>query len=58
MLQKLLTYARKLDPKDEVEQYATEVQTEMLVRIAVSAAFEAWRSGSTVHTVSMFLLKM
>jgi hypothetical protein len=43
MLQKLLIYATTLDPKDEVEQHATGVQTQMLVRIAVSAAFEAWR---------------
>ena len=43
MLQKLLIYATRLDPKDEVEQHATGVQTQMLVRIAVSAAFEAWR---------------
>lgn len=43
MLQKLLIYATKLDPKNEVEQHATGVQTQMLVRIAVSAAFEAWR---------------
>ena len=43
MLQKLLIYATKVDPKDEVEQHATGVQTQMLVRIAVSAAFEAWR---------------
>ena len=37
MLQKLLIYATRLDPKDEVEQHATGVQTQMLVRIAVSA---------------------
>jgi hypothetical protein len=43
MLQKLLTYATRLDPKGEVEPHATGVQTQMLVRIAVSAAFEAWR---------------
>jgi hypothetical protein len=43
MLQKLLTYATRLDPKDEVEPHATGAQTQMLVRIAVSAAFEAWR---------------
>jgi hypothetical protein len=43
MLQKLLIYATRLDPKEEVEQHATAVQTQMLVRIAVSAAFEAWR---------------
>jgi hypothetical protein len=43
MLQKLLIYATRLDPKDEVEQHATGVQTQMLVRIAVSLAFEAWR---------------
>jgi hypothetical protein len=34
---KLLIYATRLDPKDEVEQHATGVQTQMLVRIAVSA---------------------
>src|SRR5262249_17769015 len=43
MLQRLLIYATRLDPKDEAEQHATGVQTQMLVRIAVSAAFEAWR---------------
>jgi hypothetical protein len=43
MLQKLLIYATRLDPKDEVEEHATGVQTQMLVRIAVSAAFQAWR---------------
>jgi hypothetical protein len=43
MWQKLLIYATKLDPEGEIEQHATGVQTQMLVRIAVSAAFESWR---------------
>jgi hypothetical protein len=43
MLQKLLVYSTKLNPKSEVEQFATGVQPQMLVRIAISAAFEAWR---------------
>jgi hypothetical protein len=41
MFEKLLIFATKLDPKDEVEQYATGVQTQMLVRLAVSAVFES-----------------
>jgi len=41
MFEKLLIFATKLDPKEEIEQYATAVQTQMLVRLAVSAVFES-----------------
>ena len=41
MFEKLLIFATKLDPKNEVEQYTTGVQTQMLVRLAVSAVFES-----------------
>jgi hypothetical protein len=43
MLQKLLFFATQNDPEHEVEQHAAAVQTQMLVRLAVGAAFEAWR---------------
>jgi hypothetical protein len=41
MFEKLLIFATKLDPETEVEQFATGVQTQMLVRLAVSAMFES-----------------
>jgi hypothetical protein len=47
MFQKLLTYATKLNPKEEIEQHATGVQTHMLVRLAVGAVSEAWRVVTT-----------
>jgi len=34
--EKLLIFATTLDSKNEVEQYTTGVQTQMLVRLAVS----------------------
>ena len=42
MLQKLLTFATNRTPADEVEQHATGVQTQMLVRLTVGALNEAW----------------
>jgi hypothetical protein len=43
MFEKLLIFATTLDSKNEVEQYTTGVQTQMLVRLAVSAVFESLR---------------
>lgn len=43
MFEKLLIFATKLDPKNEVEQNATSAQTQMLIRFAVSAVFESLR---------------
>jgi hypothetical protein len=41
MFEKLLIFATTLDSKNEVEQYTAAVQTQMLVRLAVSAVFES-----------------
>ena len=41
MFQKLLVFSTRLQPADEVEQHTTGVQTQMLVRLAASAMFEA-----------------
>jgi hypothetical protein len=43
MLQKILVFATKLDPAEEVQAHSSAVQTQMLVRLAAAAAFEAWR---------------
>jgi len=43
MLQKILVLSTNGDPKTEVEQIASAVQTQMLVRLTLSAAYEAWR---------------
>ena len=42
MLQKLLHFATNRTPPEEIEQYATGVQTQMLVRLTVGALNEAW----------------
>jgi hypothetical protein len=41
MFEKLLMFATRLDPEAEIEQHATGVQSQMLVRLAVGAVFEA-----------------
>lgn len=43
MFEKLLIFATTLDSKNEVEQHTTGVQTQMLVRLAVSAVYESLR---------------
>lgn len=43
MFEKLLIFATTLDSKNEVEQYTIGVQTQMLVRLAISAVFESLR---------------
>lgn len=43
MFEKLLMFATRLDPKNEVEQFTTGVQTQILVRLAVSTMFESLR---------------
>jgi hypothetical protein len=42
MLQKLLTFATNRTPTEEVEQHATGVQTQMLLRLIVGATNEGW----------------
>lgn len=41
MFEKLVIFATRLHPEDEVEQYATGVQTQMIIRHAVGAVFES-----------------
>jgi hypothetical protein len=41
MFEKLLIFATNLEPKNEVEKYTTGVQTQILVRLAVSAVRES-----------------
>ena len=41
MFEKLLIFATKLDPDNEVETYASGLQTQMLVRLAVGTVFES-----------------
>lgn len=47
MLQNLLNFATNRTPEAEVEQHATGVQTQMLVRLMVGALNEAWELVST-----------
>jgi hypothetical protein len=43
MFEKLLMFALRLDPKGEVEQFATGVQAQMLLRLGIGAVYEAVR---------------
>jgi hypothetical protein len=54
MLRKLLGYSARHNPKGKVEQYASTVQFQMLLRIAVSALFEAWRLIQTRFLANRF----
>jgi hypothetical protein len=54
MLQKLLTFATNRTPADEVEQHATGVQTQMLVRLTVGALNEAWEVVRTRFSETAF----
>jgi hypothetical protein len=52
MFEKVFVFATRLDPKEEVEQYTTGAQTQIVVRLAVSAVFEALRTVERIFVSS------